>query len=125
MGGPGFWLYQFTQNNVSTYFPLDRHGAETYLYEALEVDGADVCELRLTPAIDRDIHALFLRQIASSIPRPCTSLSPIRPAFICPSAMPAFLPTSGCYRCRPTAPHSIPSNVSAASSKPPSRTGSI
>lgn len=30
MGGPGFRLYQFTQNNVSTYFPLDRHGPETY-----------------------------------------------------------------------------------------------
>ncbi len=30
MGGPGFRLYKFTQNNVSTYFPLDRHGPETY-----------------------------------------------------------------------------------------------
>lgn len=30
MGGPGFRLYQFTQNNVSTYFPLERHGPETY-----------------------------------------------------------------------------------------------
>jgi hypothetical protein len=30
MGGPGFRLYRFTQNNVSTYFPLDRHGPETY-----------------------------------------------------------------------------------------------
>ncbi|MFZ4765003.1 MAG: DUF1553 domain-containing protein, partial [Roseimicrobium sp.] len=30
MGGPGFRLYKFTQNNVSTYFPLDVHGPETY-----------------------------------------------------------------------------------------------
>lgn len=30
MGGPGFRLYKFTRNNVSTYFPLDRHGPETY-----------------------------------------------------------------------------------------------
>jgi len=30
MGGPGFRLYKFTQNNVSTYFPLDAHGPETY-----------------------------------------------------------------------------------------------
>jgi hypothetical protein len=30
MGGPGFRLYQFTQNNVCTYFPLNNHGPETY-----------------------------------------------------------------------------------------------
>lgn len=30
MGGPGFRLYKFTQNNVSTYFPLDEHGPATY-----------------------------------------------------------------------------------------------
>jgi len=30
MGGPGFRLYKFTQNNVCTYFPLDEHGPETY-----------------------------------------------------------------------------------------------
>jgi len=29
-GGPGFRLYKFTRNNVSTYFPLDVHGPETY-----------------------------------------------------------------------------------------------
>ena len=29
-GGPGFRLYKYTQNNVSTYFPLDTHGPETY-----------------------------------------------------------------------------------------------
>jgi mono/diheme cytochrome c family protein len=30
MGGPGFRLYKFSQNNVCTYFPLDVHGPETY-----------------------------------------------------------------------------------------------
>ena len=30
MGGPGFRLYRYTRNNVSTYFPLDHHGPETY-----------------------------------------------------------------------------------------------
>ena len=30
MGGPGFQLYKYTSNNVSTYFPLDQHGADTY-----------------------------------------------------------------------------------------------
>lgn len=39
-----------------------------YLHEALEVDGAHACELLLTPAIDRDIHAIFLKQIADSDP---------------------------------------------------------
>ena len=29
-GGPGFRLYQFMQDNVSTYEPLDQHGPETY-----------------------------------------------------------------------------------------------
>lgn len=39
-----------------------------YLHEALEVDGANRVELLFTPAIDQDIHALFLRQIAASDP---------------------------------------------------------
>lgn len=30
MGGPGFRLYKFTQNNVCTYFPSDTHGSDTY-----------------------------------------------------------------------------------------------
>lgn len=40
-----------------------------YLHEALEVDGENRVELLFTPAIDRDIHALFLQQIADSDPR--------------------------------------------------------
>ena len=30
MGGPGFRLYRYAEDNVSTYFPLDRPGPETY-----------------------------------------------------------------------------------------------
>ncbi|QDU61143.1 F5/8 type C domain protein [Planctomycetes bacterium Pan216] len=30
MGGPGFRLYQYLQDNVATYVPLDEHGPETY-----------------------------------------------------------------------------------------------
>ncbi len=30
MGGPGFKLYQYFQDNVATYVPLDRPGPETY-----------------------------------------------------------------------------------------------
>lgn len=39
-----------------------------YLHEALEVDGQNKVELLFTPAIDRDIHPLFLRQIGESDP---------------------------------------------------------
>ena len=39
-----------------------------YLHEALEVDGQKKVELLFTPAIDQDIHATFLRQIADSDP---------------------------------------------------------
>ena len=30
MGGPGFRLYRYLEDNVATYVPLDQHGAETY-----------------------------------------------------------------------------------------------
>jgi hypothetical protein len=30
MGGPGFRLFQYVQDNVATYHPLDHHGPETY-----------------------------------------------------------------------------------------------
>jgi mono/diheme cytochrome c family protein len=30
MGGPGFRLYRYLQDNVATYVPLDKHGAGTY-----------------------------------------------------------------------------------------------
>jgi mono/diheme cytochrome c family protein len=30
LGGPGYLLYKYTVDNVATYFPLERFGAETY-----------------------------------------------------------------------------------------------
>jgi hypothetical protein len=30
MGGPGFRLYKYLEDNVATYVPLDKHGPETY-----------------------------------------------------------------------------------------------
>jgi hypothetical protein len=30
MGGPGFRLYEYQQDNVATYVPLDVHGPDTY-----------------------------------------------------------------------------------------------
>lgn len=30
MGGPGFRLFEYLQDNVATYLPLDQHGPETY-----------------------------------------------------------------------------------------------
>jgi hypothetical protein len=30
MGGPGFKLYEYQQDNVATYVPLEKHGPETY-----------------------------------------------------------------------------------------------
>jgi transposase len=39
-----------------------------YVYEALEVDGTHALEALFVPAVDKDISALFLRQIAESDP---------------------------------------------------------
>lgn len=39
-----------------------------YLHEALEIDGAHDAQLLFTPAINQDIHAIFLAQIAASDP---------------------------------------------------------
>ena len=39
-----------------------------YLHEALEIDGAHDVQLLFTPAINQDIHAIFLQQIAVSDP---------------------------------------------------------
>ena len=48
--------------------PMPPHYQWGYLHEALEVDGEHSNQLLFTPAIDRDIHALFLKQIAESDP---------------------------------------------------------
>jgi transposase len=51
---------------VRVYAPYATRYKWGYLHEALEVDGAHASQLLFTPAIDRDIHALFLKQIADS-----------------------------------------------------------
>ena len=43
-----------------------------YLHEAMEVDGDNRLELLFTPSVDQDLHALFLRQIAETDPKPAT-----------------------------------------------------
>ena len=56
------------RRGVRVHAPYATKDQWGYLHEALEVDGAHASERLFTPAIDRDIHALFLRQIADSDP---------------------------------------------------------
>ncbi|MCX6979201.1 MAG: DUF1553 domain-containing protein [Verrucomicrobia bacterium] len=46
MGGPGFRLYRYLANNVSTYVPLDTHGPESYrravYHQNAHASGVDV-----------------------------------------------------------------------------------
>ena len=56
-----------------------------YLHEALEVDGAHHPELLFTPAIDRDIPAGFLPQIAASDPQALHVVIQDRAGFHLPS----------------------------------------
>ena len=56
-----------------------------YLHEALEVDGAHKAELLFTPAIDWDIHALFLKQIADSDPQALHVVSQDQAGFHLPT----------------------------------------
>jgi transposase len=51
---------------VRVHAPYQTRYKWGYLHEALEVDGEHKCELLFTPAIDQDIHALFLKQIGES-----------------------------------------------------------
>lgn len=64
-----------------------------YLHEALEVDGAHASELLFTPGIDRDIHALFLQQIADSDPAALHVVIQDQAGFHLPEADPR-LPTN-------------------------------
>jgi transposase len=64
-----------------------------YLHEALEVDGACKTELLFTPAIDRDIHALFLKQISRSDPQALHIVIADQAGFHLPEADPR-IPTN-------------------------------
>lgn len=59
-----------------------------YLHEALEVDGAHATQLLFTPAIDRDIHALFLKQIAEADPHALHVVIADQAGFHLPAADP-------------------------------------
>jgi transposase len=59
----------WARRGVRVHAPYATRYQWGYLHEALEVDGAHATELLFTPAIDRDIHALFLKQIADSDPQ--------------------------------------------------------
>jgi transposase len=58
----------WARRGVRVHAPYATRYQWGYLHEALEVDGEHKTELLFTPAIDRDIHALFLKQIADSDP---------------------------------------------------------
>lgn len=58
----------WARRGVRVHAPYATQYKWGYLHEALEVDGENRVELLFTPAIDRDIHAVFLRQIAASEP---------------------------------------------------------
>lgn len=56
----------WARRGVRVHAPYATRYQWGYLHEALEVDGENRVELLFTPAIDRDIHALFLQQIAAT-----------------------------------------------------------
>jgi transposase len=58
----------WARRGVRVHAPYATRYKWGYLHEALEVDGAHATQLLFTPAIDRDIHALFLKQIAEADP---------------------------------------------------------
>lgn len=58
----------WARRGVRVHAPYATQYKWGYLHEALEVDGENRVELLFTPAIDRDIHAVFLQQIAAADP---------------------------------------------------------
>ena len=56
------------RSGVRVHAPYATRYQWGYLHEALEVDGENKAELLFTPAIDQDIHAIFLHQIAAADP---------------------------------------------------------
>jgi transposase len=58
----------WARRGVRVYAPYATTYKWGYLHEALEIDGANDSQLLFTPAINQDIHALFLNQIAESDP---------------------------------------------------------
>lgn len=58
----------WSKRGVRVHAPYATSYKWGYLHEALEIDGAHDAQLLFTPAINQDIHAVFLKQIAESDP---------------------------------------------------------
>jgi len=70
MGGLGFRLYKFTQNNVCTYFPLDHHGPDTYRRAVYHQNArASVVDL---------LNDFDLPDIAFAAPKRASTTSPLQ-----------------------------------------------
>jgi transposase len=74
-----------------------------YLHEAMEVDRDHRMELLLTPCIDQDVHAVFLRQIADSDPQALHVVIADQAGFHLPAADPRVPPN---LRLLPLPPYS-------------------
>jgi transposase len=82
----------WARRGVRVHAPYATRYQWGYLHEALEVDGAHRTELLFTPAIDRDIHALFLKQIAQSDPSALHVVIADQAGFHLPLADPGLPP---------------------------------
>jgi transposase len=58
----------WSRRGVRVHAPYATSYKWGYLHEALEIDGKHDVELLFTPAINQDIHAVFLRQISEGDP---------------------------------------------------------
>ncbi len=104
----------WSRRGVRVHAPYATRYKWGYLHEALEVDGEHSSQLLFTPAIDREIHALFLKQIVESDPQALHVVTPIKPVFTCPWPIHAFPLICACCPCRPIVRNSTRSNASAA-----------
>jgi transposase len=59
----------WARRGVRVHAPYATRYQWGYLHEAMEVDGENGMETLFTPCIDRDVHALFLQQIAQRDPQ--------------------------------------------------------
>ena len=93
----------WARRGVRVHAPYATRYQWGYLHEALEVDGAHATELLFTPAIDRDIHALFLQQIADSDPQALHVVIADQADFHLQLDDPRLLSNLRLLPCRPTA----------------------
>jgi hypothetical protein len=109
---------------VRVYAPYATRYKWGYLHEALEVDDAHASQLLFNPAIDRDIHALFLKQIADSDPAALHVVIEDQAGFHLPETDPRIPGNLRLLPLPPYCPNSIRLNASEDCSKLPSPTGS-